>query len=91
MTKATPAEIHDAVRQHLAKEMPERADALATVDPEASLFELGYLDSLSFLGLVEFIEGRYGITVPPHDFAPARWRSLAMMSDYVIAAQGAGR
>jgi acyl carrier protein len=77
-----------AAKAYLAEELPHRAGEIAALDPEAPLFELGILDSLSFLGVVSHLEATYAIEVPPRDFAPEQFRTLAAMARYVERARG---
>jgi acyl carrier protein len=37
------------------------------IDPAAHIFDAGYVDSMNSLTLLDFIEERYGVTVPEVD------------------------
>jgi acyl carrier protein len=85
------ADPRDEVRRFLAREFPDRAAEVEGLSDGDPLFERGLVDSLSFLGLVQHLEERFGITVPPGDFAPERFRSLAEIAAYVEQARSGGR
>jgi len=76
-------------RSFLAEEFPNRAAEVAQLDLTAPLFDLGLIDSLSFLGLVGKLEAQYAISVPPADFTPERFRTLDAIAAYVLQARGA--
>jgi acyl carrier protein len=80
------AEIVQAARTYLAEEFPNRAAEIAALDEGAPLFELGLVDSLSFLGLVTDLETRFDISVPASDFNPERFRTLDAIAAYVVGA-----
>ncbi len=83
-------EIIGTVRSYLVGEFPDRADALRAVRASASLFDEGFLDSLSFLGLVTFLEQRYSISIPPQDFITDLFGSLDRVAAYVSKAVANG-
>ncbi len=81
-------QIVETLRSYFAQTFPDRADEIASFSESDSLFEGGFLDSLSFLELVEFVERRYGIVVPPSDFSPERLGALLQIAEYVHARAG---
>ena len=83
----TDAELAAAIRAHLCGAFPDRAAEIEAIDPSASLFDLGLLDSLAFLSLVELVEQQAGIVVPPDDFTPTRLGTIAALVDYAQSAR----
>jgi len=75
--------IASEIKSYLAAAFPDRADEAGGLSKDASLFDGGFLDSLSFLGLVEFIEDKFSVTVPPDDFVPERFSTLQKIATYV--------
>ena len=75
--------IASEIRNYLAAAFPDRAGEAKNLADETSLFDGGFLDSLSFLGLVEFIEEKFSVTVPPDDFVPERFSTLQQISSYI--------
>ena len=51
---------------------------------DADLFDAGTLDSVMIVGLLAKIENRFGITVPPEEFRPENFSSIAGMSAMVL-------
>jgi len=82
------AQVVDAVRGYLRQEFPDRAGDIDGLAPTVSLVEEGFIDSLSFLGLVEFLEKEFEIKVPPDDFVPERFQTMEEMAVYLAAARG---
>ena len=63
---ATRAEVEASLRRFFA----ERSGGALTpdaIDPSVHLFNAGYVDSMSSLSLLDFIDERYGVTVPEVD------------------------
>ncbi len=83
-------DVLQVARAFLAQEFPNRAAEVARLDPSAPLFDLGLVDSLSFLGLVGKLEEQFAIAVPPADFTPDRFRTLDAIAAYVVQARRAG-
>lgn len=52
------------------------------VDPTRHLFDAGYLDSMSSLTLLDFIEERYGVVVPEVELVGGL-ATLAALAEYV--------
>jgi len=86
----TRDDVHKAARGFLSQEFPNRAAEVARLDADAPLFDLGLVDSLSFLGLVSKLEEQFAIAVPPADFTPERFRTLDAIAAYVVQARRAG-
>jgi acyl carrier protein len=55
-----------------------------------SLLELGVVDSLGFVELVEEVQSRYGVVVGDEDITEAHFGSIAAIAAYVEARTPAG-
>jgi acyl carrier protein len=65
-TTGKRAEVEWSLRRFFA----ERSGGALTpdaIDPSVHLFNAGYVDSMSSLTLLDFIDERYGVTVPEVD------------------------
>ncbi len=65
-TKTSRVDVESSLRTFFS----ERSGGVLTpdaVDPSVHLFNAGYLDSMSSLALLDFIEERFGVTVPEVD------------------------
>ena len=51
-------------------------------DADASLFELGVLDSFGLMDAVARLEGAFGVKVPDADLTPRRFETLAKIVRY---------
>ena len=86
-TNQDPAEV---VRRFLAQEFPNAKTAIETMSLDQSLIELGVLDSLSLLMIVMFLETTWGFKVPPPDFVPEQFETLARIRTFVEARRASG-
>ncbi|MBL8596162.1 MAG: acyl carrier protein [Devosia sp.] len=55
----------------------------AVVARDTPLLETGMLDSINLVRLIQFIEERFGISVPDSDFGPDLFESPASLAAYV--------
>ena len=58
------------------------------LNPHDSLFELGIIDSLGIMSLVELLSNRYGIVVPDEDLLPDYFDSISSIAHYVNSKLG---
>ncbi len=66
-------------------------DDASGLDPEASLFETGVVDSTGVLEVVAFVEQEFGFTVRDAELVPANFETLHRLEAYVerrLAEQG---
>ena len=64
------------------REVVETGYTFGPVDPDASLIEEGYVDSVSIVGLTLELEKRFHIQIPSSEMTPENWtstRSIATM------------
>ena len=85
-----PANVLESLRASLKQRFPARAAEIEALAPDASLFKAGFVDSLSFLELVNAIEDVFGIAIPPQDFLPTKFATLEMIAGYVRDRVAAG-
>lgn len=75
-----------ALRNDLRKLLRERFLTVNTsleLADDDNLVDLGVLDSLAFVELVDEVQQRYGITVRDDEVTEANFRSIAAIGDYV--------
>jgi acyl carrier protein len=75
------------VESSLRRFFAERSDgelAPDAIDRTQYLFDAGYLDSMSSLTLLDFIEARYGVAVPEVELVGGLG-TLASLAEYVAA------
>ena len=75
----------EEVEASLRRFFAERSDgslAPDAIDPTLHLFDAGYVDSMSSLTLLDFIEERYGVAVPEVDLVGGLG-TLADLAAYV--------
>lgn len=78
---ASRAEIEASLRRFFAdRSGGELAPEL--IDPAVHLFDAGYVDSMSSLTLLDFIEQRYGVSLPEIDLVGGL-STLAALVEYV--------
>lgn len=54
------------------------------VDPNAEMCERGYLDSLSYVGFLVFVEETYGVRILDHQLT-GHLNTIAAVVDYVLS------
>ncbi len=81
--------LEEEIRACLAELWPARAALIARMPADTPLWD--YIDSLSLLDLVEYLEHRFAIRVPPVDFIPENFGSLARIAAFVSRQVEAGR
>jgi acyl carrier protein len=80
--------IESHVRTFIAANFPLRS----TSDPigaDDSLVESGVIDSAGVLELVEFIEERFGVSIPFEDLVPEHFDTIRSVTSYVASRTGA--
>jgi len=71
-----------ALRQHLAVKSAGRL-SLEGIDPDAQLFDRGYLDSFSYVEFLAFIEETYGVRIDDAQLA-GHLSTIAAMADHIL-------
>ena len=70
------------IKEYISQELV-RDPALLPLTGDTSLLASGILDSLSFLQLVVFLEGHFGITVGDADLLPENFASVNTVCAYL--------
>jgi acyl carrier protein len=73
------ADIEQPIMNYIAS---LREDGIV-VTPETSLLESGLLDSINLVQLIQFLEERFGMTIPDADLGPEMFETVAAMAAYV--------
>ncbi len=84
------AESHGEILAELREKLSELSDgqiAVDAIDPGAVLFDFGYVDSLSAVTLIAWIDQRFGVTVTELDLVGAL-NNLGALAEYVEQGQG---
>lgn len=87
----SPPDVVAAVRAFLVRERPAAASRIGDLAAAASLREAGLLDSILFVTLVDFLETRFSITIPPEDLRGAHLATLEAIGGYVARRLAASR
>ena len=77
-----PDSIETELRSFLTETFPLSAGGFE-LGAGDSLIEAGVVDSTGVLELIEFIEARYGISIPDHDVLPENLDSIEAMQRYI--------
>lgn len=80
--------IEQEVREFLRENFPLSADEVVLA-PDASLIEVGVIDSTGVLELIGFIEERYEIEVRDEEVLPENLDSIASITRFVGGKVGA--
>ena len=78
-----------ALRQQVALKSGGRL-TVDEVDPDAQMFDRGYLDSFSYVEFLAFIEHAYQVRIDDSELA-GHLRTIAAMADHVLRPEGARR
>ena len=79
--------IESHVRTFIATNFPLRSTS-DPLGPDDSLVETGVIDSAGVLELVEFIEERFGISIPFEDLVPEHFDTIRSVTAYVATHGG---
>lgn len=71
----------ETIRQAVAR----FAKAPVPDDDQASLFDLGVIDSFALLELIAELEQAFGVKVPDADLTPRKFESIARIAAYFDA------
>lgn len=76
------------VRAYILSNFPVADPGAVTND--ASLLDLGIVDSTGLLEVFEWLRDEYGIEVPPADFLPDNFDGIARIAAYIDRKKSAG-
>jgi acyl carrier protein len=85
---SSPETIEDEIRQFLRDNFPLSADGIV-LERDASLIEVGVIDSTGVLELIGFIEERYEIEIRDEEVLPENLDSIASIARFVGEKTGA--
>lgn len=63
---------------------------VSEINPETDLIGSGVIDSFGIVGVIEFLEERYEITVDDEDIDPEIFRNVQSIEAYVKSARDGG-
>lgn len=75
-----------AIVEHV-RALAQRDDL--TIGRDTALLELGLLDSINLVGLIQFVEDRFGLRIPDRDIGADLFASPGTLADYVDKRLGA--
>ena len=56
---------------------------VADIDPEAEICDRGYLDSLTYVSFLVFVEDNYGVRILDHELT-GNLRSVSAIADHLL-------
>ncbi len=74
----TVNEIRNFIFSELAYDYPKD-----TISLEDDLLSQGIIDSMGIMQLVNFIEGKFGVTITPEDVIPENFHSLQALKEFI--------
>ena len=84
---AAPAGSHEAVVRALVEQIVKQSENALTydsIDPDAVMCDRGYLDSLTYVAFLVFVEERYGVRISDHQLT-SRLRTVSGVADWIQA------
>ena len=75
-------DIETTLLDFVRTELVDEAEA-SHIEPETDLLSSGLVASLGVMRLVQFIEQRFGITVPPEDLVIENFIDIATLGGYL--------
>ena len=84
----TPAESREAVEHALVKQIVKQSENKLThdaIDPDADMCDRGYLDSLTYVAFLVFVEETYGVRIRDHELTVGKLRTVSAVADRVLA------
>ncbi|MEK7727956.1 MAG: acyl carrier protein [candidate division KSB1 bacterium] len=61
----------------------------ARLEPDTDLLNDGIVDSMGILQVVNFLEEKFGVQVSDEEITPENFRSLRVLTDFVMQRRGA--
>lgn len=74
------SEVQEAILSHIRS---VAAGSEVAVSPDTRLLETGLLDSINLVGLLQFLEERFALSVPDSDIGADLFNSPASLAAYV--------
>ena len=76
----TDTQIIDDLKTHIVSDLPDPSIA---IEPDTNLFDSKIVDSLKILGLVVFVEERYGLSLNADDLTEENFQSLGALATLI--------
>ena len=81
---ATDISTAEEIQHEIVTRLAEQAGVQeAEVDVDGNLFTSGLVDSGGMMRLLDELEERLGVEVPPPDLVPENFRTVAVMAGYL--------
>jgi acyl carrier protein len=83
---AAPASSREAVVRSLVRQIVKQADNQLTyesVDPDAVMCDRGYIDSLTYVEFLVFVEETYGVRILDHQLR-GNLRTVSEVADWIL-------
>ena len=77
-----PEHIKEKLRRFLLENFASASDV--RIEDDHSLLQLGIIDSLSLVSIIDYIEEEFDIQVSPKDFFPGKFDTIAKAADYIV-------
>lgn len=84
---AAPAGSREALVHALVKQIVKQSENELTadsIDPDAVMCDRGYLDSLTYVAFLVFVEETYGVRISDYQLT-SRLRTVSAVADWVLA------
>ena len=84
---AAPAGSRESVVSVLVQQIVKQSENALTyesIDPDAVMCDRGYLDSLTYVAFLVFVEERYGVRISDHQLT-SRLRTVSGVADWIQA------
>ena len=84
---AAPSGARDAIVRALAAQLVKQSEnglSYESIDPNAGMCDRGYLDSLSYVAFVVFVEETYGVRISDYQLTNSL-RTVSAVADWVLA------
>lgn len=82
-----PAGSREAIVLALVKQIVKQSEnelAYDSIDPDAVMCDRGYLDSLTYVGFLLFVEETYGVSISDYQLTSSL-RTVSAVADWVVA------
>ena len=79
--------VGQTILDYLSKAVAEAGNN-EPVTAQTGLLETGLIDSIGLVGLIQFIEGEFGLQIPDADLTPELFETPASLADYVARRLG---
>jgi acyl carrier protein len=78
------------IQENIRKSLESLAQAPLPLDPDASLFDLGVIDSFGLMDVIAQLEDALGVKVPDADLNPRKFETISKIERYFTSRTGSG-